>query len=769
MGAGKSAGGLRTELTDFVGRRAELAQVRDALAGARLVTLTGPGGIGKTRLALQVAAGAGRAFRDGVWLAELTGLRDPGLLVAEVARSLGLSDKSARWAVASLADYLQTRQLLLVLDGCEHLADACAVMADVLLRGCHGLRIIATSRHVLGVAGEVTIAVPPMTVPAEGDPAGPEELLGYEAVRLFTGRGAAVLPGFAVDVGNGAAVAGVCRALDGIPLAVELAAVRLRSLSPGQILDRLGSRFQLLSGGGPADQPHHRTLQAALEWSYELLTDSEQAMWRRVSVFAGSFDLDAAEAACAVGRLAAGEIADLIDALVAKSILLREGQGTARYRLLDTIREFGLAKLSGRGNERALRLRHRAYYAALAARQEAFGPGRAEWIAALDADHENLRAALRFCLADPAEAAMGAQIACDLWRYWETHGHLTEGRRILAALLDQLGPACPARPRALWTAGFLAQFQGDIPAARRLLEASLSAARSASDVSAEAWASSFLGWDVYYDGDADQGHALARTALCLHREAGDRMGVVLALMQIGYIHLCAGEAEPAADWFVRCASVCVGSGNVWYHAYAQWGLAVVAVLRGDHEDAGRLACAALRAIRGMDDAMGVVLCLDALAWAAAAGQEAVRAATLAAAAERAWAAIPATPAGPLRAHHDAALRAARAALPGAEYRAAFAKGSAMDQAEAIAFALGEQARPRPDAGRLGPGQPGQLTRRERDVAALVARGQSNGQIAASLVISVRTVETHVQHIMDKLGCSTRAQIAAWSAARSPVG
>src|SRR5690242_4864616 len=501
MGAARSAGGLRGELTEFVGRRSELARVRDALEGARLVTLTGPGGIGKTRLALQVAAGAGRAFRDGVWLTELNGLRDPGLLVGEVARSLGLSDRSARWAVASLADYLENRQLLLVLDGCEHLADACAVMADALLRGCPGLRIIATSRHVLGVAGEVTTAVPPMTVPAEGDPAGPEELLGYEAVRLFAGRGAAVLPGFAVDEGNGAAVATVCRALDGIPLAVELAAVRLRSLSPGQILDRLNARFQLLSGGGPAGQPHHRTLQAALEWSYELLTDGEQAMWRRVSVFAGSFDLDAAEAVCAVGRLAAGQIADLIDTLVAKSILLREGRGTARYRLLDTIREFGLAKLSGLGNERALRLRHRAYYAALAARQEALGSGRAEWIAALDADHENLRAALRFCLSEPGEAAAGAQIACDLWRYWETHGHLTEGRRILAALLDQLGPACPARPRALWTAGFLAQYQGDIPRAQELLEAALSAARTAGDIRAEAYASSFLGWDRYFLGD----------------------------------------------------------------------------------------------------------------------------------------------------------------------------------------------------------------------------------------------------------------------------
>ena len=763
MGAARPAGGLRGELTEFVGRRVELAQVRDALAGARLVTLTGPGGIGKTRLALQVAAGAGRAFRDGVWLAELTGLRDPGLLVAEAARSLGLSDKSARWAVASLADYLQARQLLLVLDGCEHLADACAVMADVLLRGCPELRIIATSRHVLGVAGEVTVAVPPMSVPAEDCPAGPEELRGYEAVRLFAGRGAAVLPGFDVDEDNAAAVARVCRALDGIPLAVELAAVRLRSLSPGQILDRLGARFQLLSCGSPAGQPHHRTLEAALEWSYELLTEAEQAMWRRVSVFAGSFDLDAAEAICAVGRLAAGQIADLIDALVAKSILLREGQGTARYRLLDTIREFGLAKLRGRGNEHKLRLRHRAYYAALAARQDAFGAGRAGWIAALDADHENLRAALRFCLSDPGEAAAGAQIACDLWRYWETHGHLTEGRRILAALLDHLGPASSARPRALWTAGFLAQFQGDIPAARRLLEASLSAARQAGDVNAEAWASSFLGWAVYYDGDAEQGHALARTALRLQREAGDQTGVVMALMQIGYIHLCAGEAEPAADWFTRCAAVCADSGNAWYHAYTQWGLAVVAMLRVDHKDASQLGSEALRTIRGMDDAMGVVLCLDALAWADAADHQAVRAVSLAAAAEGAWAAIPATPADPLRAHHDEALRVARAALPGAEYRAASAKGSAMDSAEAVAFALGEQARPRPDAGRAGPGQ---LTRRERDVAALVARGQSNSQIAASLVISVRTVETHVQHIMDKLGCSTRAQIAAWSAARA---
>jgi predicted ATPase/DNA-binding CsgD family transcriptional regulator len=760
MDAGRPAGRLPGELTEFVGRRAELARVRAALEGARLVTLTGPGGIGKTRLALQVAAGAGRAFRDGVSLAELGGLRDPGLLVDEVARSLGLSDRSARWAVASLADYLQTRRVLLVLDQCEHLADACAVLADALLRGCPGLRIIATSRHVLGVAGEVTVTVPPMTLPAVNDPNEPGELLRFEAVRLFAQRAAAVLPGFTVDASNGVAVAGVCRALDGIPLAVELAAVRLRALSPEQILARLGSRFQLLSGGGPAGQPHHRTLQAALEWSYELLTEAEQAMWRRVSVFAGSFDLDAAEAVCAVGRVGAGQVADLVDALVAKSILLRQGGSTARYRLLDTMAEFGLTKLRGRDNERALRRRHRAWYAALAARQEAFGPGRATWIAALDADHENLRTALEFCLAEPGQSAAGTQMACDLWWYWLTHGHLTEGRRVLAALLDKLDQTAAVRPRALYVAGYLAQFHGDIRGARRLLEAALAAARAVGDVRAEAYASSFLGWNLYFLGDPDQGHALAQTALRLHRQSADQIGVVLALAQIGFIHVCAGEATATADWWGECARVSEVSGNAWYQAYSQWGLGVASLLRADHDRAARLECAALRTMQHMDDPMGVVLCLDALAWAVAPGRDAARAVTLAAAAEAAWAAIPATPPGPLQAYRDAALGVARAALPSADYRAAFAKGSTMDQAAAIAFALGEFS-PRRSAARED--QP-RLTRRERDVAALVAQGMSNSQIAATLVISVRTVETHMQHIMDKLGCGTRAQIAAWSAA-----
>jgi len=766
LGYVRPADRLRGELTEFVGRRAELVLVRRALNSARLVTLIGPGGIGKTRLAIEAASGARRAFSDGVGLADLGGLRDPALLVPEVARSLGLADKSARWAVASLSDRLASRRVLLVLDQCEHVADACAVMADALLRACPGLRIIATSRHVLGVVGEVTVAVPPMTVPADGPSAIPEELRCYEAVRLFADRAAAVLPGFVVDAENGATVAAVCRALDGIPLAIELAAVRLRSLSPQQVLARLDSRFQLLSGGGPADQPHHRTLQAALEWSYGLLTKSEQAMWRRVSVFAGSFDLDAAEAVCAGEGIAARSVIDLVDGLVAKSILSHAaGNAKARYRLLDTIGEFGLQKLRAEGGERPFRGRHRDWYAALAARREAFGPRRAEWISDLDADHENLRAAIEFCMSDVREVAAGAKLACHLWRYWETHGHLTEGRRIMAALLDQLDEMAAVRPRALWVAGFLALVQGDAARARALLEAALAAARRAGDVQDVAYASSFLGYAMYYLGEEDQGHALAENALELHQQAGDQVGVVLAQMQFGYIHLCAGEARSAADWFGKCAHTCDSSGNSWYHAYARWGLGVAALLLADPGAAAGLVRAALDSMRKLDDPMGVVLCMDALAWIDAAHDQAPRALTLLAAADAAWAAIPATPQPVLREHHDAALAAARDAVPESAFAAAVAEGSAMSQAQAIACALGEPAQPkaRSDAGPAAAHR-GPLTRREQDVAVLVARGLSNGEIAGELVISVRTVETHVQHIMDKLGVGTRAQIAAWSAA-----
>jgi predicted ATPase/DNA-binding NarL/FixJ family response regulator len=771
-------GNLPGELTGFVGRRAELALVRQSLIAARLVTLTGPGGIGKTRLAQRAATAARRAFRDGVWLTELAGLRDPALLAAELARSLGLSDQAAPWGVAALTDYLAVRQALLILDGCEHLTDGCAVLADALLRGCPELRILATSRHVLRVAGEITIAVPPMTVPDEavpgeagsGAPGVPGDLSQYEAVRLFAERAAAVLPEFVIDDGNGPVVAALCRRLDGIPLAIELAAGRLRSLSPGQILARLDSGFELLSGGGPARPPRHRALEATLEWSYGLLTDAEQAVWRRVSVFAGSFDLDAAEYVCAGDSVISPQsVADLIDGLVAKSILLRtagQDAAAARYRLLDTIGAFGLRKLRAEGDEPAFRLRHFDWYAALAARQGAWRAGRARWLADVDSEHENLRAALEFSLspsASPGLAADGTGMACDLWGYWQTHGHLTEGRRILAAALELPGQPARIRCRALWIAGYLAGVQVDLPAARTLLEAAIETARSVPDAPVRAYASAYLAYVLFSTGETAAHGALFDTALTLHRESADPVGIAMTLLFDGFIRLVSGEPGEAARRFAECAERCEHDGLVYFLGHARWGLAVAAWLLSDYARASDLAVAGLRLAGEIEDRINTAQCLEALGWIAVARQGASRALILLAAAEMVRATISVRMPPALDEYHAAALRAAAELMPEPAVAAALARGAAMTPAEAVRFGLGE-------AAPSGPAPPGPhcasslLTRRELDVAALVAQGLSNSQIAAALVISSRTAETHVAHIMTKLGFSARSQIAAWSAA-----
>ena len=752
---------LGGELTGFVGRRGELAGVRAAFAGARLVTLTGPGGIGKTRLAVRAAAQMRRGFRDGAWLVELAGLRDAALLAPEVARSLGLLDQSSRWGVAALAERLAGQQVLLVVDNCEHLRDACAVLAGALLRACAELRILATSREVLGVSGEVTFPVPPMPVPAEGGGLSEQSLLGYEAVRLFAERGAAVLPGFAVDAGNGQAVAELCRRLEGIPLAIELAAVRLRSLSPAQILARLEDRFAVLSLGDRT-QPRHGTLQAALTWSFDLMTEAERVVWARCSVFTGSFDLDAAEAVCTGEDIAVATVADLIDALVAKSVLARRAGGErARYGMLDTIRQYGLARLREAGSERLLRRRHRDWYAGLAAQQEALGAQKVGWVDRLDADHENVRAALEFCRDEPGEAAAGLRMACDLWLNWEARGHLTEGRRFTEALAGQAGPG-RLRARGMWVAGYLALVQGDAAAARRWLEDALSAGRRLGDAQAVAYASQFLGRAVWFTGDPDRGAALTEEALCRHRAAGDWPGVVLTLVQLGAIRTLTGHPQAAVAPLEECVAECAAHGERWNRSYAQWGLGLAAWLLGDSQRAEQMQHAALAIKRDVGDQVGTALCLDALAWIAASRGQAARAAGLLGAAAAARNAIPATLPEPLAPHREAAVSRARAALGEASFTGHFARGQAMPVARAVGMALREPA----PAGTGSPAgaAPARLTRREREVAGLIAGGLSNREIAARMVISARTVETHVQHIMDKLGFTSRAQIAAWAAA-----
>ena len=407
---GDHSGNLPAELTSFVGRRGEVAEVRRLLAGSRLVTLTGAGGVGKTRLALRAAAGLARAFPGGVWLVRLDQLREEALVAQAVAGALGLQDRAGFSPEGALAGHLAGRRLLLVLDNCEHLVGAVAKLADLLLRAAPGLRVLATSREALTITGEVVLAVPPLGAPDPGQQLILAQLGLFPAVRLFAERAAQVVPGFAVTEANIAAVAGICRRLEGLPLALELAAARLPVLSPAQVGERLGDRLGLLTRGGRANPARQQTLRASIGWSYELCSRAERLLWARLSVFAGGFELDAAEGICADDRLAAEEVPGLLAALAGKSILTAEHRGgVARYRLPEPLREYGRERLEESGEDAVLRRRHRDWHEQLARRADAgwLSPQLAEWAARLFREHANVAAAQDFRQAEPGEAEAG--------------------------------------------------------------------------------------------------------------------------------------------------------------------------------------------------------------------------------------------------------------------------------------------------------------------------------------------------------------------------
>lgn len=411
--------GFPAELTSFVGRRDEAADVRRLLSAGRLLTLTGPGGVGKTRLAGHVAGQVARAFPDGVWLVPLAALSDEAFVPHAVNDVLGVRNETVRPPLEILVDHLRGRRLLIVLDNCEHLLRSCAVLAGTVLAATEGVRILATSRHRLGLAGEQLFEVPPLPAPA------PEELTpsaveSFPALRLFADRAAAVVPGFTVGEANQQAVARLCRRLDGLPLAIELAAVRVRALGVEQLVERLDDRYQLLTCGSPTSEPRHRTLRSAVDWSHELCTPQEQLVWAWLSVFVGGFDLAAAEAVCAGADAGSREeiapcaVLDAVAGLVDKSVLVREEHaGQVRYRLLVSLRDYGLEKLNDLGEATDTRRRHRDHFARLGAEYEQawFGPDQAEITERLRIDQDNFRAALDFCLTTPGEAQHGLRLA----------------------------------------------------------------------------------------------------------------------------------------------------------------------------------------------------------------------------------------------------------------------------------------------------------------------------------------------------------------------
>jgi non-specific serine/threonine protein kinase len=557
---------LPVQLTTFVGRQVERSEVRRLLNGARLLTLTGPGGVGKTRLALEVAAGLAATCPEGVHLVELAALADGTLVPQAVASALGVHEVPGRPLRDTLAAALGARRLLLILDNCEHLVAACAELADRLLRECPALHILATSREPLGVPGETTWPVPPLPVPDPCVALGTDEIAASEAVRLFVDRARLAQPSFALRDRNAQVVAEICRRLDGIPLAIELAAARLRSLGIVEIAERLDDRFRFLTTDLRTIVPRQQTLRATVDWSYELLDEPERRMLRALAVFAGGFTLDAAESVC--DRGASGEWRgtggtclpsplaphpsplDALGRLVDRSLVLADSQqGRARYRLLETIRQYGLERLRERGEEPALRARHCDWFLALAERAGPAlrGPEQAAWVERLELEHDNLRAALKWAV-EAGDAERGLRLAGALWRFWSYRGYLIEGRRWLDAVLaltsTQTAPSV-VLAEVLFAAGRLTHQQGEYADAHRRFQAALSTSEQSGHAAGIVGALTQLGHLALNRDEYDAAHEQYARALDHRHAVGDSGEVVVALASLAFVNHLQGQYDEA--------------------------------------------------------------------------------------------------------------------------------------------------------------------------------------------------------------------------------
>ena len=544
---------LPIQQTSFIGREREIEEVKLLIKAGRLVTLMGPGGAGKTRLAIQVAADLIEEFKHGAWLIELVSLRDPALVVQTIASTLGVREVAGRALLDSLIDYMQPKTLLLVMDNCEHLVESCAVTLSALLRVCPNLRVLATSRDALGVAGEATYQIPPLARPDARRRYSVEELAAFAAVRLFVERAVQGDPVFALNESNATPVARITQRLDGIPLAIELAAAQVSALSPAEIDARLNDRFLLLTGGR-SNLPHHQTLRATIDWSYDLLGDVERPLFRRLSVFSGGFPLDAAEAVCAGDEIDVIDLLDTLTHLVDRSLVHTDTlRGDVRYRMLETVRQYGQEKLVEAAEAEPLRDRHMAWFLELAERHEPKlrGPEQVHALEALDVEVDNLRAALQWGSSAGERREDGVRMAAALSRFWEMRGYLSEGLEWLDGLLRASGSASSdSRARALYGAAVLALRQGDYAKAATLCEECLRIFRSRGDARGTALSLNLLGLLARNRADIAMAQQYLDESLEITREAGLRWPRAEALSILGLTMRRAGNMDGAQD----CAS-----------------------------------------------------------------------------------------------------------------------------------------------------------------------------------------------------------------------
>lgn len=821
------SGNLPAEPNSFIGRERDLTELVAILGRVRALTLCGPGGIGKTRIALRLGAMLGRDFADGVWIADLadaevaamTGPRatapEPELgdrLVPMVSAALGIRAEPDRPLADTLAEALRSRAALLILDTCEHLVQACAELVHRLLAACPGLRVIATSREPLGVSGEIIWRVPPLGLPSAGARWSELTVTGQsEAVRLFADRAAAARPGFALTEANQAAVADICRTLDGVPLAIELAAARVRALSPEQIAGRLADRFELLARGDRTAPPRLQTLRAAVQWSYELLAPAERLLLCRLSVFHG-WDLEMAEHVCADQHIPHDEVLGLLRALIDKSLVSADTEvtGNARYRLLDTVRELAAEQAAAMGELPSLRAAHRDYMLERAERiaTAAFVRGDPPWPQRVAMYHQvraeraNFNAALA-CCAERGDSEQGLRLCIALSGSWLASGDVAEGAGWIDQLLAQPGPVPPGvRARALVVRAELAFEREDFGRAENFARASLEISGQAADGNPDgnpAGGHRLVALSELISGRLDQAMASADSAVASARELGNDWEEGAALGVRAAVIAAKGDLTGAEEVFGQALEV-LKDNNGWGVANTLYGIGRVARARRDPEAAARHFQAALALYRQIDAKPEMARCLAGIGWIAmsggdlpaaaqalnqsmrlclasghrlpiARGLQALaalaqaegdleRAITLTGAARAVFSQVGTPRSAAAIRRLEGLLDVAREQLGASQVSAMLAASQAMSPSQAAELAFAKAAA---DPVRHEPRQAGPLTERETEIAVLVAAGLSNRAIGDKLFIAPATVARHVANIFAKLGLSSRSELAAWVA------
>lgn len=617
---------LPLQLTSFVGREKEILEVKRELLGDRFVTLTGPGGTGKTRLGLQVAAELLELFPDGVWLVEFASLSDASLVPQTVAGVLGVRESSGRPTISVLTDYLRNRELLLILDNCEHLLLASSQLVEAFLQACPNLCILATSREALNIPGEISYRVPSLSIPDPRRLAPLLELSKYESMQLFVQRAEIIRPGFELNESNAHAVAQICRRLDGIPLAIELSVARVKMMPVEQVAARLDDRFRLLTGGSRNALPRHQTLRALIDWSYDLLSDMERTLFLRLSVFAGGWTLDAAEAICADESIRQGDVLDLLTQLVNKSLVIPESKknGEARYRLLETIRQYARERLLEAGGGETVRERHLEYYLKLSeqAEPELRGPHQIAWLDRLEDEVDNIRAALEWSFDTNVEA--GLRILSALLWFWHIRSGKVEGiewlERALASETEERNGAPPSparallRGKALNAVGTLMIMHGDADRACQFSRESLELNEGLGPAGRRGVAHAL--WNLAqgdsYHEDLEQAGALAEKSMALYREVGDKFGVAQCLDHLGSYALIRADYRRAKQLWEDDLALRRELGDKDGIAWSLSLLANLALWKGEHEQAWQLYTESQNAFREIGNKWAVSMALSGM-------------------------------------------------------------------------------------------------------------------------------------------------------------